>query len=53
VYWTSEKNQVICGCFKGSIEEFEKAIVNTHGENDFAKAYLKWLGSVKNYMESL
>ena len=30
---------VIVGCFKGSIEEFEKKVKQTHGDNEHAKAY--------------
>ena len=30
---------VIVGCFKGSIEEFEEKVKQTHGDNEHAKAY--------------
>lgn len=30
---------VRCGCFSGSIEEFQKQVAETHGTNKFAKEY--------------
>jgi hypothetical protein len=29
-----------CGCFKGTLEEFEKQVIDTHGDNIHAKEYL-------------
>ena len=32
IYWTSKDDvQIICGCWKGNIEEFEKQVMETHG----------------------
>ena len=33
------KIAVSVGCFYGDIDEFEKAVAETHGNNDHAKAY--------------
>ena len=30
---------VHCGCFNGTIEEFQKRVTKTHGSNKFAKEY--------------
>ena len=30
---------VVCGCFHGTIDEFEKKVDQTHSNNDHAKAY--------------
>ena len=30
---------VNCGCFSGTIEEFQKRVAETHGSNKFAKEY--------------
>ncbi len=32
--------RVKCGCFYGSIAEFEKQVRETHGDNQYAKEYL-------------
>jgi hypothetical protein len=48
-YWNEEKEQIVCGCFRGTLEEFENKVKETHGDNDFAKGYFKWINAVKNY----
>ena len=42
ITFTKTKNlkiNVSVGCFKGDIDEFEKKVEKTHGENEHAKAY--------------
>lgn len=51
-YGETENNkneiQVICGCFRGNLEDFEKAILKTHKDNDlYRKQYLKEIEKVK------
>lgn len=52
-YYGETKNnekeiQVVCGCFKGNLEEFEEAVLETHKDNDFyRKQYLKEIEKVK------
>ncbi|WP_407478435.1 hypothetical protein, partial [Elizabethkingia anophelis] len=41
------KVKVSCGCFSGSIEEFEKQVIGTHGEGKHAKEYLSIIEVVK------
>jgi hypothetical protein len=48
-YWNDEKEQIVCGCFKGTLLEFETKIKETHGDNDFAKGYFNWIEAVKQY----
>ena len=36
-----KKISVICGCFKGEIDEFLNKVTKTHGENKHAKVYQK------------
>jgi len=48
-YWNPEKEQVICGCFKGTLQEFEDKVKQNHGDNDHAKAYLQWIEKIKIY----
>jgi hypothetical protein len=51
-YWNNEKEQIVCGCFKGTLLEFEEKIKETHGDNEFAQGYLKWIDAVKFYKET-
>ncbi|HAO29152.1 MAG TPA: hypothetical protein DCQ68_18860, partial [Chryseobacterium indologenes] len=41
------KIKVRCGCFSGSIEEFEKEVRKTHGEGKNAKEYFSIIEVVK------
>jgi hypothetical protein len=48
-YWDDKREQIICGCFKGTLEELEEQVKITHGDNDFSKGYFKWIELVKMY----
>jgi len=37
----------------GNLVEFEKAIEETHGDNNHGKQYKKWLNNFRKYVESL
>lgn len=39
--------QVVCGCFRGNLEEFEKAVEKTHGGNEYGKAYRREIEKVR------
>lgn len=44
--------QVVCGCFKGNLEDFEKAVLEKHKDNDlYRKQYLKEIEKVKVLFE--
>ena len=51
-YWNDEHEQVVCGCFKGSLQEFENRVKDVHGENEFGVAYMKWINTIKVYKET-
>ena len=38
---------VRCGCFKGNLEKFKNKVIETHGDNKYAKEYLKIIELVK------
>lgn len=39
---------MVCGCFRGNLEKFEKAVLETHKDNDlYRKQYLKEIEKVK------
>lgn len=42
---------VICGCFKGSIDDFEKAIEETHGDNKHGRVYKLAIAMAKEQIE--
>lgn len=42
---------VSCGCFSGTLSEFEQKVKETHGENKFAKEYLTAIELVKIHFE--
>ncbi len=54
-YGKTEKGmslQVVCGCFRGDLEEFEKAVLKTHADNDiYREQYLKEIQKVKALFE--
>ena len=52
IYWTSlEDIQVVCGCFRGNLVDFELKVKQTHKETAIATDYLKFIAKVKKYME--
>jgi hypothetical protein len=51
-YWLAGQAQVICGCFKGTLVEFEAAVKRRHDDNDYAKQYEKQIALVKMLMET-
>ena len=44
---TLEGTKVQCGCFYGSISEFEEKVKETHGNNQYAKEYLAFIELLK------
>ena len=44
--------QVVCGCFKGNLEEFKNAVLETHKNNDkYLEQYLSEISKVKVLFE--
>ena len=50
-YWIKDYEQIVCGCFKGTLEEFEKAVEEKHGDNQHGIDYKNWIVRVKLYKE--
>ena len=42
---------VSCGCFSGTLEEFESKVKETHGNNKFAREYLALVEVAKIHFE--
>ena len=44
--------QIVCGCFRGNLEVFEQAVLETHANNDiYREQYLKEIKKVKALFE--
>ena len=44
--------QIICGCFRGGLEDFEKSVLETHKDNNlYREQYLKEIEKVKVLFE--
>jgi hypothetical protein len=50
-YWTADKNQVICGCFKGTLDEFETRVNDVYGSTRHGAEYKKYIAIVRKIME--
>jgi hypothetical protein len=50
VYWTSDNDiQVVCGCFRGNLIQFEKQVKETHEDNNYAQQYFTFIKKVNQY----
>ena len=49
-YWVDNNIQVVCGCFRGNLDDFEARVIETHGDNQHAKDYLKFISNVRDYI---
>ena len=49
IYWTQDKTYVVCGCFSGTLAEFEAVVNKTHGTNEHGIAYKAWIARVRQY----
>lgn len=43
--------QVICGCFKGGLDDFEKKVKEVHKNNEHGIAYMNFINKIKNYIK--
>ena len=48
MYFDDKRTEVICGCFKGSLDEFKLTVIAKYGEEH---EYIKWINKVQKYME--
>lgn len=47
VYRTTDGIGVTRGCFTGSLEQFEQAVIETHGDNQYALEYMDVISLIK------
>jgi hypothetical protein len=38
---------VVCGCFNGTLERFEKRVKQTHGDNKYGREYMAIIEVIK------
>jgi len=44
IYWIEDNIQIICGCFKGNLLQFELAVEETHKNNpQYLEEYQKFI----------
>jgi hypothetical protein len=48
-YWTKEHEQIVCGWFRGTLEDFEKEVEEKHRNNQHGIDYKNWIQKVKLY----
>ena len=52
IYWVGNDVQVVCGCFRGNVDEWEAKIKETHKYNEkHLKEYLEQVEHINKIME--
>ncbi len=49
IYFLAGNIQVVCGCFRGNLEQFQEAVTEKYGTEH---EYHTWIDRVKNYINS-
>ena len=53
IYWTNKEDvQIICGCWRGNIAEFEKRVKEVHAKTEHLKPYLNQIKIFKYLIKS-
>jgi hypothetical protein len=47
IYWLDKQTQIVCECFKGTLEEFEQKVKETHVDNLHGKDYMALIAIAK------
>ncbi len=50
-YWIDDKNQVVCGCFCGTLQEFAERVNKIYGDKPHGLEYKKYISIVEKIME--
>ena len=54
IYWTNKDDvQIICGCWRGNIKEFEKRVKEVHADTEHLKPYLNQIRIFKYLVKQL
>ena len=49
MYWTDGSEQVVCGCFRGTLDELESEVRKTHSGTQQETDYLQFINAVRRY----
>lgn len=49
--WAYSDICVTCGCFHGTLDEFEDAVIITHKNNKYAQEYMQAIQFAKNFFK--
>ena len=52
-YFTKDHEQIVCGCFTGTMQEFEKEVFEKHENTKYFSEYFNWISAVKVYRSLL
>ena len=52
-YWDAEKCMVRCGCFWGTLDEFEKRVKEVHTGTQYEVEYMKEIAKVRKLFEEV
>ena len=47
IKWTENKIEILTGCYRGKLAEFEEKVKEVHGDNEHGKAYIKAIDLIK------
>jgi len=50
VYFDAYRTEVVCGCFRGTMEKFASEVDRTHSDNEHARAYRAFIRRVQAYI---
>lgn len=50
-YWIGDNIQVVCGCFRGNLDDFEAKVKEVHGDNEHGKNYMQYINIVRTIMD--
>ena len=54
VYWTSPEDiQVVCGCFKSDLQDFEKQVTKNYPSGQYHDEYMKFIKVAKYSIKNL
>ena len=50
IYFSKDRTEVVCGCFRGTLEEFKQQVQEIHGDNQHGEDYMAWINRVEKYI---
>ncbi len=47
IYWIGNIVKVVCGCFRGNLQEFKEKVMSVYGNKGHGKDYLEFIEKAK------